>query len=428
MTGTKRGSLGRTARLAAVAGLGLAALTLTACNSGQGRYTKEGKARSLEHAAALKSATEFDQARQAYYGGDLESATKHITNSITLNEGVVKSWILKGRIELDGQNFEAALESFAKASALDETDAEPYYFTGLTYERAAKTQDALDSYLKAFELNSRNAQYIVAVAETYIDTANIEQAKSFLSDNSDTFEFNPGIKQTLGHIAMIEGKPNEAYDRFSEARILAPDDLSILEDLSTAQVRTGKYAEAEYNLGRLLEVKENSNRRDLQHLRARCLMEVDRAVEARELLIELTQGTEGQADSQAWLQLGHVSYTLGDFNRVKQSAGRVIAQAPNNADGYVLRALWQRSEGNLEAAFISLNRACEYRGQDTAPLMLKGLVAQQMGKFEIAKQSYASVLSENPSDTAATQLLAAVEKQIDSGSPVATVPTDSTGN
>ncbi|MCA9278314.1 MAG: hypothetical protein H6815_06615 [Phycisphaeraceae bacterium] len=427
MTVTKRGSLRRAARMAAVAGLGLAAITLTACNSGPGKYTAEGKANALEHAAGLKSATEFDQARQAYFAGVLDQALEHINNSITLNDKVAKSWVLKGRIELDSQNFEGALESFAKATELDETDGEPMYFTGLTYERVGKIQQALDSYLQAFELDDRNAQYIVAVAETYIDNNQLEEAKTFLSDNSESFEFNPGIKQTLGHIAMIEGKPNEAYERFSEARILAPDDMSVLEDLTTSQVRTGKFAEAEYNLGKLLEFKGNTNRRDLQHLRARCLMEVDRAVEARELLIKLTQGTEGQADSKAWLQLGHVSYTLGDFNRVKQAAGRVIAQSPETADGYVLRALWQRSEGNLEAAFISLNKACEFRGEDTAPLMLKGLVAQQMGKYEIAKQSYSTVLSENPSDSAATQLLAAVEKQIESGSSVATVPTD-TGN
>lgn len=407
-------------RLATTAAVAAAGLALTAC-SGGGKYTKEGKEQAIQNAANVKAATEFDMAQQAYLGGDLAKASTHINKSIALSDKVAKSFLLKGRIELDGQNFDSALKSFASASELDDENPEIPYFTGLAFERAAKPEQALENYLKATELDPESGQYVIAASEMFIDLEQLDEAKSFLEERSSKFQFNAGVKQTLGHIAMIEGNFADANKLFKEASILAPDDQSIAEDLAIAQTRIGNFAEAEFNLAKLTESKENASRRDLQNLRARCLMELDRPVEAREILMSLTKGTDGEADADSWLQLGHVSYTLGDFARLKQAASRVIALQPKSSDGYILRALWQRSENNLDAALISLAKAVEFRGSDTGPLMLQGLVAQQQGNLNLAQTSYAMVVAENPDNNTASQLLAAINTQLKT-QPLATVP------
>ena len=46
------------------------------------------------------------------------------------------------------------------------------------------------------------------------------------------------------------------------------------------------------------------------------------------------------------IDLGNVSFVLRDLNRVRMAASRVNALAPTRYEGYVLRALWHRQQGD----------------------------------------------------------------------------------
>lgn len=386
-----------------------------------GKYVGEGLEERQAMHASMKAANEYEMARQNFVAGDLEKATAHIDNCLALNDSLAKSWLLKGRIEAESNRFEGALEAFSKATELDPSMPEPFYYAGVVHERLLDQESALVSFQKAFELAPTEGQYAVATAEVLIDLGQLDEAESFLRGLSSSLEHNPGVKQTLGHIAMIKGETEAAVDLFSEAQLLAPDDQAITEDLATAQVEAGRYAEAEFNLSRILEDPENANRRDLQHLRARCLMELDRPVEAREVLLGLTSDAAGASDTSAWIELGHVSYVLKDMNRVKLCASRVIGQSPERYEGYMLRAMWQRHEGDLNSALQSLETACVWRGEETAPLMLRGIVAQEAGNLELARECFAQASQADPENVTASRLLAVVESRIQATS-VATVP------
>lgn len=399
--------------LLAIAG-GVTMLALVAGGCGSGRnYTTGEKTRAREAQSAIKAATDYDMANQSFVAGDLKKARTLIDSSIGQNDQVVKSWVLKGRIETESENFESAFEAFVKAESLDPEHAEAYYFHGLAFERISDEEQALNQFLTACEFDASNGAYVVAAAETFVALGRVDEAEEFINERYERLQHNPGINQTLGHISMIKNDFPAAIDFFSEAHVLAPDDGAILEDLAQAQVTAGQFAEAEYNLARLLETKGYENRRDLLHSRARCLVELDRPVEARELLIQLTSGKEGGSDTEAWIELGHVSYVLGDYNRVKLSASRVIAQAPQRYEGFMLRAMWQRIEGDSSGAIQSLEKACAFRGPESAPLILLGIVAQQSGELSKAQHAFAEAAQENPQDTTAKQLLAIVEAQIE---------------
>jgi tetratricopeptide (TPR) repeat protein len=143
-------------------------------------------------------------------------------------------------------------------------------------------------------------------------------------------------------------------------------------------------------------VPENKNRRDLKQMRARALTKVDRPLEAREILIELTGDAAGQKDVEAWIELGNVCFVLRDMNRVRQSAARIVALAPNRPDGYMLRALMQRRNGDLNAALDSAERAVERRGSSVEPLLVRGLVMKDLGRDTEAAANFQQAMRENP--------------------------------
>lgn len=400
------------------AGLAAAVLALTGCNRGHGTWTEGAKALGVRRVNELKSANEYQMAKQNFLAGDLEKAIKGIDKSITINPSVAISHVLRGRILIEMDSLEEASNALTRAETLDPQNVEAQYYLGILAERISDREEALRRYQAAATLEPTNPQYAIAAAECMMDLERFDQAEEFLNGQKSTLSHNAGIRQTLGHVAMLKGEHEKAMELFNEARLLAPEDSPIVEDLVRAQISCGKFAEAEYNLARLCKAEENAGRRDLQSLRARCLIAVDRPMEAREILINLTVGDTGASDVDAWVQLGQLSYVLKDGNRLKQAAGRVIALAPQRYEGYVLRGLWFKRRGELSSALPDFERAVERGGTAVEPLVLRGLTLEGLSRFDEARASYAAALKANPSDEAVTKLIST----LDARQAVATVP------
>lgn len=387
------------ARLVGLLAAGTAAcVILVGCASGHGKYTTEGKNLAQERVAELKAAQQYDMAEQAFFAGDLQKALKAVDNSISITDQVPKSHILRGRIMMEMSLLEQAMNSLSLAEALDSENVEAQYYLGIIYERFSQPEEALARYLKAAELDDSNPQFVVAAAEMLIDLDRLDEAESYLASKKLFFEHNAGVRQTLGHIALLRGKPGTAVQMFNEARLLAPDDLGIVEDLVRAQMAMGQFKEADHNLSRLLMAEQNKDRRDLKHMRVRCLMALDRQIEARELLLSLTGDRDGQTDLVAWLELGKVAYTIGDVNNLMAASSRVIGMASDLPDGYTFRAMALRHKGDLEGALTNIDKAVALRGDDTSPLVLRGMIQEELGLYDAASYSYLTALRDDPTN------------------------------
>lgn len=311
-------------------------------------------------------------------------------------------------------NIEGSLACLRTAQTLDPACVEAAYYQGILAERIDQKQVAMDHYRAAAELDRTNPQYVIAAAEMMIELNQITEAETYIAGRGDGFDHNAGIRQTLGHIALMKNEPEQAVTFFAEARMLSPDDTHILEDLVRAQVATSRFADADYNLSHLLRAEENKGRRDLLQMRASCLVQLDRPVEARQILLELTKDQEGASDVGAWITLGHVSYVLRDMPRVRQAASRIIAIAPRRAEGYVLRALVLKRAGDLDGAEANLDTALSLE-QSSETYVLLGMVQQELLRPADARMSYGAALRANPNDASAGRLLSALDSPIATG-------------
>lgn len=377
---------------------------LVGCAAGHGKTTSEAMRKATQRQAEIKAGNDYDQARQAFMAGEMDKADKFINSSLKACPSVTKSYVLKGRIQLEKGDLEQALACFQKAELQDPTSVDSKYYQGIVYERFTQPDKALEMYTAAAELEPSNPQYAVATAETMVDLGRLDDGEKFLTTRA-SFEHNAGVKQTLGHIAMLRGDHEKAVKIFNDARLLATDDPGIIEDLLHAQISTGRYADAENNLAHLQKIPANKDRRDLRQMRARCLMNLDRPIEARDVLIELTSGDDGQRDAEAWIELGNVCFMIKDMNRTRQSWQRVVAIAPERAEGWMLKALYQRRTGDSAGALKTVARAVERRGENIDPLMLQGVIYRDLGREADAKHSFELALQQDPDNKAAQQAL-----------------------
>ncbi|MEN0021090.1 MAG: tetratricopeptide repeat protein, partial [Planctomycetota bacterium] len=268
MRTARKASMSRTIGLTAA---GVVLLSgLVGCAGGHGKYTKERSSAAKLKLDAMKSATDYDMARQSFLAGDLNKALTRVDSSIRTNGEVAKSHVLRGRILNELGATDQSISAFHMALAIEEENVEAHYYLGVIYERLTDRESALRKFVEASEIEPNEAQYAVAAAEMMIDLDRIDEAEAFLTDREDTFRHNPGVRQTLGHIAMMRGDSQTAAEMFAEARLLAPEDTSVLEDLAHAYVAVADFGRAESAITKLL--RGEPDRRDLQHVRARCLV------------------------------------------------------------------------------------------------------------------------------------------------------------
>jgi tetratricopeptide (TPR) repeat protein len=396
----------RAVALIAVAG---AVALLGGC--GQGSYTREGSSLAKEKMNMMKSATEWEMARQAFFAGDLDKALRKVDVSLGMNPNVAKSHVLKGRILLEQGEVGLAVRSFNTALAIQPDFVDAHYYVGIAAERLNRTQDAFDHFARATELDEYNDQYPVAAAEMLIDMGKFDEAANFLSRTA-TLEDSPGVRQTLGHIERLRGNMPAAVSYFQSAQLLAPDDLGILEDLTRAQFAVGQFGDAEYALSQILADPDYAERRDLQRLRAECLVRLNRTGEARQMYLELTSTGEGVKDLDSWIGLGEVSHTVGDFATLRKAATRVVSLAPERQDGYVLWSLWHRQQGNQEATLRSIDDALRRNPENPLLFTMRAMTLIELGRTNEARQALTSALAIDPQHAPSQSVLASLNERV----------------
>jgi tetratricopeptide (TPR) repeat protein len=353
------------------------ATTLLGCE-GHGQYTSAFKEDAVRNMSRIRAATEYDMAFQQYRSGDLVRALATVDNSIKLHDEVPKGHLLRGRILYELERYQEALDALERGSALDPIESEFHYYRGVVLERTGRTEAALEAYRQAVALDPAAAHYRLAVAEVLIDLRRLDEARAWLESDDAVVQMSAGAIQTLGHIAMMQGDVDRAVRCFAEAAVLRPDDPVLRDDLCRAQIAARRFAEAEANLRRLAHEKHYESRRDLKHLHAACLIELDRPVEARGILLSLLRDDGGANDTEAWVKLIDVALILRDDGLLRTAANRLIAAAPDRYEGYLALAMWRRKNGDLEGALRSLDIAVQRAGTVQTPAQLRSIVERQL--------------------------------------------------
>lgn len=415
----------RVARLtlltAMVAAAGSASM-LVGCG-GHGAYTEEFRQNANQQMDMVRAGTEWEMAHMQFLAGELNKASRSIDKALAMAEEVPRSHTLKGRILFEMGELDRALASFARATEIDPSYAEAHYFSGIIYERLMQTEKALDAYSTASSYDKNNAQYVIAAAETMIQLRDLDGASNLLSDSDRTYQHNAGVRQLQGHIALMRGDTQEAIKAFEEACLLSPDEPALVEDLARAQIAVGDYAEAEYSISRLLRMDDSEGRRDLLHLQARCLLEMDRPVEAREIYKQLTSDDRGSTDFSAWMGVAKISIVLKEQMRLREASNRLIRMAPERYEGYLMLAMFQRGRGELASAADLLDKAIERTQTDPQPAILQAMIYHDLGRFADALTSANIAVELDPSSKQA-QAMAAAMAGIARDRAIADVPVD----
>jgi len=395
-------------------GLVAAVATLTLVLGGCAGRTAPEAARidARERFAANSAEFAAQQARQDFQVGNLKNALINIEGAISLLPTEPAYHVMRGRVLIELNRLEAALQSLDAALRLDPNLGDAHYYAGLVYQRWSDSDNAYTRYAAALNTDETNPDYLLATLETLISMRRLDEAEHLIESSRQHFENNASVKRAQGHLAMLRDQPAVAAEHFHRALLLMPDDKSIMEVLVICHMKAGDHAKAEYYLDQLFKDPEFAARPDLRHLKALCLTAGNRLVEARAIYLKLID--EDPSDPQMWFELGSVAYQLGDMRRVQNVVSRTIAVWPNRFESFMLRGMMHERERRLDAAIADYQRACNLRPAHEEPYILLGMALRARGRSDEAADAFRTARMIAPeSERARSLLLAGVETETD---------------
>jgi len=127
-------------------------------------------------------------------------------------------------IELFKQNnYSGAIDSLKKATKIDSSDAQSWYYLGLSYMRKNETKNSIKAFQKAVELNPKDASARVSLGYAHLIKNDVNEA---VKEARKSLELNPKISEAhyiIGVVASRNGSYSAAYERADEAIKLNPN-------------------------------------------------------------------------------------------------------------------------------------------------------------------------------------------------------------
>lgn len=145
-----------------------------------------------------------------------QNADKSGRETANVVDGDAKSFLARGRSNLNKGMLNEAIADLSHASTLDQNLAEAHSLLGVAYQFKGMRDWAKREFETALKIDKNNAQ----------------------------------IMNNYGYLLYLTGDYREALERLSKASKLAPNDARILNNLALAQSQLGKYDDAYENFVR----------------------------------------------------------------------------------------------------------------------------------------------------------------------------------
>lgn len=344
----------------------------SACSSTSKRGVEARKA-AHERVGRVNTGIALEQGERALRSGEFPEALKAANGVLKAFPNDPDALMLRGRTLQEMYRAEDAAADFRAALAVDPARADAWYYLGVIHERFGRLAEAHDAYGSARCLEPRNLQYAMASVEVVVAQGDLDAALLELDEASTQFEFSHQLMHLRAEVLELAGDPASAYDWLVRAESIAPPG-AYERDLILSSFASRHYGACLQRLDRLAESGDLEDG-ELLRLRARCLMVLDRPVEARDLMAGLVEHG-GMTTPADYLVLGEAAWLAGDWGRVGEAGRRLQDLREYPAEAALFLGGAAAARGDRGEAERNLRQTLEI---DSTCLPAQALLAQLDG-------------------------------------------------
>jgi tetratricopeptide (TPR) repeat protein len=254
------------------------ALLLGGCQTGHRTAQEEANERWNVARADVKTRLALDQLES----GHVAAAASELAEAQRLHPEAEALVPLRARVLLAEGRVAEAAAWLEQADLVGAGQAEALYLLGVAYQQQQQLGDALSAFVEAASLQPDEVAYLIAVAQTWLQLGQPEEALRSLTTNQPRFGWTPAYQAALAEVHEQLGNwaaAAAAWQRVAYADQAGPD-LRIR--LAEALFMARRYPDA---TAVLLDVLPTASPAAIPTLRltlAECLLAQDDAAGARE--------------------------------------------------------------------------------------------------------------------------------------------------
>ena len=345
-------------------------------------------------------------ARDQFKTGSFDKARNSIEEGLKLDPNNPQLHVLSAKLSIEEGKLELAERELEVARKLSPADAEPFYLSGIIYQRWQKSQNAYEFYKAAGERAPAELAYLLAESEMLVALERVPDALALLKRKLAYFEQSPAIRDAIGQLLTRAGKYAEAVEMFRQAGILGEGDMAYRERLGLAQYYAKQYRDAADTLTVLIAIEPFDKRADLLTALAQCQLATGRSRDARDTFERAAMLDAGSV--HIYMGLARAATECNDARRAELAIRKAEALAPKSAEPALLLGYLRLRQNKIPQALDAFKKAHTLDRNDTVSLCMIGFALQKSGREDLAIQYYGRALKVRPGDELASQLMAGV--------------------
>lgn len=385
----------------------IVALVLAAAASGCGSKTPSQKAEAQERWNNTRATILLGVAQDQYKAQDFDKCRETLTKAFRMAPDSPQLHTLAAKVEIEQGHLELAEKELEVARKFGPTDPEPYYLSGVIYQRWQKPQTALEFYRQAGQRAPAELSYVLAEGEMLVALDRAPEALSLLQSKVAYFENSGAIRDAVGQLLVQAGRYGDAVKMYRQASVLSEKDDGIRERLAMAYFRNKQYRECAEVLTKLTAAEPYSKRADLFEFLGECQTRLgDNRAAARNFA---TACELNPSSARLWQSQGRAALEAGDLKRADLALRRSLGLEAT-ADTHLLVGYLHLKQDRLDAALRSFKAASALDKSDATSLCMVGYTLTRLGRGQEAAGYFAQALRVKPGDDMATDMLAQIDK------------------
>ncbi len=288
------------------------------------------------------------------YSGALEAYKK----AIALEQNNLKALNNIGKISYKIGQFERAIEAHQKAIEIDENNADAWSSQGLAYMGLNQYEQALESFDKAQKIKPDEPSFWLQKGIVFKALQRLEEAKQFYQEALQVYDEkvardskNSLLWTDRGFVLLQLNRPEEAFESYDRA-------LSLERNFFEALIGKANIFNAFQKYDRALEF-------------------FDKAIEVR------------PNDYQVWYNRGNLlAQALQNQEEALRSFEKVTQLKSDFYPGWLGKAIALIALERYENALQALDTAKDLNPQDPFVWLNRGIVFEETGDLQAAKESY----------------------------------------
>jgi tetratricopeptide (TPR) repeat protein len=256
----------------------------------------------------------FIQGNVAYKKGNFEEAIKFYSEAIEKMPKFADAYNNRGRVKLELDNLEGAIQDFEKAVSIDDK----FYMAKFNLAEAYSNTDMLDESLTLLKQISNQYKdssfYFITLSNVFIQKNNFSEANSNLAVALKLNPKNDRGYTNLGYIQYSDKKYDAAKQNFEKAISINPKQHFAINNLSLIYAEKEEYIKALEIVDKALEINKNEI---YQNNKAYYLLNLGKLEEGKNLLDIILE--KNQKSAWAFRNLGIYYYKNKNFAKANEN-------------------------------------------------------------------------------------------------------------